>query len=48
MIGNNGIERKSSINFLGVMLNKHIFWVDNRRTVGNKIAENIGFLYCTS
>ena len=36
MIGNNNIERKSSIKFLGVMLDEHISW-----TVENKIAENI-------
>ena len=45
MIGNNNIERKSPINFLGVMLGKHIFWIDHVRTVENKIAKNVGLLY---
>ena len=41
MMGNNNIERKSSIQFLGVMLDKHISWIDHLRTVENKIAKNI-------
>ena len=45
MISNNNIERKSSIQFLGVMLDEHISWIDHVRTVENKIAKNIGLLY---
>ena len=48
MIGNNNIERKSSIKFLGVMLDEHISWIDHVRTVENKIAKNIGLLYGVS
>ena len=48
MIGNNNIERKSSIKFLGVMLDEHISWTDHVRTVENKIAKNIGLLYRVS
>ena len=48
MIGNNNIERKSSITVLGVMLGKHISWIDHVRTVENKIAKNIGLLYRVS
>ena len=44
MIGNNNIERKSSIKFLGVMLDEHISWIDHVRTAENKIAKNIGLL----
>ena len=45
MIGSNNIKRKSSIKFLGVMLDKHISWIDHVRTIENKIAKNIGLLY---
>ena len=48
MIGNNNIERKSSIKFLGVMLDEHISWIDYVRTVEHKIAKNIGLLYRAS
>ena len=48
MIDNNNIERKSSIKVLGVMLGKHISWIDHVRTVENKIAKNIGLLYRVS
>ena len=46
MINNNDIKRKSLIKFLGVMLDKHMFWIDHVRTVENKITKNIGLLYC--
>ena len=48
MIGNNNIERKSSIKFLGVMLEEHISWINHVRLtiVENKTAKNIGLLYC--
>ena len=45
MFGSNNIEKASSIKFLGVMLDKHISWIDHVRTVKNKIAKNIGLLY---
>ena len=48
MVGSNNIERTSSIKFLGVMLDKHISWIDHVRTVENKIAKNIGLLYRVS
>ena len=48
MIGDNNIERRSSIKLLGVMLDKHISWIDHVRTVENKIAKNIGLLYRVS
>ena len=48
MVGSNNIQRTSSINFLGVMLDEHISWIDYVRTVENKIAKNIGLLYRVS
>ena len=30
------------------MLDEHIPWIDNLRTVANEIAKNIGLLYCIS
>ena len=48
MTGNNTIERKSSIRFWGVMLDKHISWIDHVRTVESKIAKDIGLLYHVS
>ena len=39
MIGNNNIERKSSMNFLGVMLDEHIYWIDHVRAIENKIEK---------
>ena len=48
MTGNNTIERKSSIRFWGVMLDKHISWIDHVRTVESNIAKNIGLLYHVS
>ena len=45
MIGNNNIQRKSSIKLLGVMLDEQISWNDHVRTVKNKITKNIGLLY---
>ena len=48
MIGNNNTKRKSLIEFLGVMLNEHIFWIDPVRTVENKIAKYIGLIYRVS
>ena len=41
MIGSNNIERASSIKYLGVMLDQHIFGIDHVGTVKNKIAKNI-------
>ena len=48
MVGNNNIERTSSIKFLGVMLDEHISWIDHVKTVENKIVKNIGLLYRVS
>ena len=48
MIGNENIERKSSLEFLGVMMDEHISWIDHARTVENKIVNNIGLLYFVS
>ena len=48
MIGNNNIEIKSTIKLLVVMMDEHISWIDDARTVENKIAKNIGFLYRVS
>ena len=48
MVDSNNIERKSSIKFLGIMLDEHIYWIDHVRTVENKIAKNIGLLYRVS
>ena len=45
MIDNTNIERKSSITFLGVMLDERISSIDHVRTVENKITKNIGLLY---
>ena len=30
------------------MLDKHISWIDQVRTVGNKVVKNIGLLYRVS
>ena len=48
MVGSNNIEKTSSIQFLGVMLNEHISWIDHVRTVKSKIVKNIGLLYRVS
>ena len=48
MIGNNNIERKSSMKFLGVMLDEHISWTDHVGTTENKIVKNIDLLYRVS
>ena len=48
MISNNNTERKSSIKFLGVMLDEHICWIDHVRTLEKKIAKNIGLIYRVS
>ena len=44
MTGNNNIERKSSITFLGRCWT-NISWIHHERTIGNKIAKHIGLLY---
>ena len=43
-IGSKNIEKTSSINFLGVMLDEHISWKDHIKTVENKFAKNIGLI----
>ena len=42
---NNNVEKKSSVQFFGVMLDEHISWIDHVRTVENKIAKNVGLIY---
>ena len=42
--GNLIIEYNSTINFLGVIFDKHISWRDQIRAVVPKIANNIGLL----
>ena len=44
-ISNKSIERKSSIKFLGVMLDEHIAWNDHIHAIKKKLAKNIGLLY---
>ena len=44
-IGNQIIEKTSSIKFLGVMLDENITWKNHIKTVENKLAKNIGLLY---
>ena len=44
-IGNNIIEKATSIKFLGVMIDKNISWRDHVKTVENKLSKNIGLLY---
>ena len=43
-IFNKAIERTSSIKFLGVVLDKHITWNEHIKTIGKKLAKNIGLL----
>ena len=43
-ISNKSIERKSSIKFLGVMLDEHIAWNDHIHAIEKKLAKNIGLL----
>ena len=45
MIGNDNIERKSSIIFLGALIGKHVSWVNHVRIVEFEIAKNIGLLH---
>ena len=47
-IGSKNIEKTSSINFLGVMLDEHISWKDHIKTVENKFAKNTGLINCAS
>ena len=44
-IFNKTIERTSSIKFLGVVLDEHITWNEHIKTIGKKLAKNIGLLY---
>ena len=46
-IGNSIIQRKSSIKFLGVVLDENISWEDHIKTTEKKLARNIGLLYRT-
>ena len=45
MIGNDNIEIKSLIIVLGVLMSKHISWVNHVRIVEFEIAKNIGLLH---
>ena len=44
-ISNKSIERKSSIKFLGVILDEHIAWNYDIHPIEKKLAKNIGLLY---
>ena len=44
-IGNNIIEKATSIKFLGKMIDENISWRDHIKTVENKLSKNIGLLY---
>ena len=44
-IGNSIIKRKSSVKFLGVMLDVNISWKDHIKTMEKKLAKNIDLLY---
>ena len=46
-IGNSIIKRKSSVKFLGVMLDENISWKDHIKTIEKKLAKNSGLLYRT-
>ena len=46
-IGNSIIKRKSSVKFLGVMLDENISWKDHIKTTEKKLAKNSGLLYRT-
>ena len=43
-IGNKVIEKRTSIKFLGVMLDENISWKNPIKTVENKLSKNIGLL----
>ena len=47
MIGNNNIERKSSIKFSGVMLAEHISSIYHVRTVENKIVKILVYFFAS-
>ena len=44
-IANNNIDRKTAIQFSGVMLDENMSWEEHIRTVETKLAKNIGLLY---
>ena len=44
-ISNKSIDRKSSIMFLGVMLDEHIARNDHTHAIEKKLAKYIGLLY---
>ena len=39
------MKRKSSVKFLGVMLDENIPWKDDIKTIKKKLAKSIGLLY---
>ena len=40
------IERRSSKQFLGMMLDENLSWEDHMKKVENKLTKNVGVLYC--
>ena len=46
-ISNGIIKKKSSVKFLGVILDENISWKDHIKTIEKKLAKNIGLLYRT-
>ena len=44
-IGKVIIKRKSSVKFLGVILNENVSWKDHIKTIEKKLAKNIDLLY---
>ena len=44
-IGNNQVQRKKAIKFLGVMLDENLDWQEHIYTIKKKKAKNIGLLY---
>ena len=47
IINNYEIQRKKSIEFLGVLLDQHLTQKEHVKLAQNKIAKNIGILYKT-
>ena len=45
IVNNHIIERKSTMKFLGVILDDRISWKSHIQTINNKIAKNISILY---
>ena len=43
-IGNSIIKRRSSVKFLGVMLDENILWKDHTKTIEKKISQEYWFI----